>query len=63
MRKENVILDKLFIDKRVQKICKEFDDAFEQKNLIRIKKNFKSALGLLNSELDEISKCNLYYSI
>lgn len=63
MRKENVILDKLFIDKRVQKICKEFDEAFEQKNLIRIKKNFKSALGLLNSELDEISKCNLYYSI
>ena len=43
MRKENVILDKLLIDKRVQKICKEFDDAFEQKNLIRIKKNFKSA--------------------
>lgn len=63
MRKENVILDKLFIDKRVQKICKEFDDAFEQENLIRIKKNFKAALGLLNSELDEISKCNLYYSI
>ena len=56
-------MKKFIIDERVQKICKEFDNAFDEKNLDKIKNNFKSALELLNSKLDEISKCNLYYSI
>lgn len=34
-----------------------------RKDLDKIKNNFESALELLNSKLDEISKCNLYYSI
>lgn len=56
-------MNRFIIDKRVQRICKEFDNAFDEKNLDKIKNNFKSALELLNSELDSISKCNLYYSI
>lgn len=56
-------MNRFIIDKRVQRICKEFDNAFDKKNLDKIKNNFKSALELLNSELDAISKCNLYYSI
>lgn len=56
-------MNEFIIDKRVQKICKEFDEAFDEKNLDRIKSNFGIALELLNTQLDIISKCNLYYSI
>lgn len=56
-------MKKFIIYERVQKICKEFDTAFNEKNLDKIENNFEFALELLNSKLDEISKCNLYYSI
>ena len=51
------------IDERVQKICKEFDSAFDDKDLERIKSNREVAIELLNEQLDDISKCKLYYSI
>lgn len=56
-------MNEFIIDKRVKKICKEFDEAFNEKNLDRIESNFEPALELLNTQLDIISKCNLYYSI
>ncbi len=56
-------MNEFVIDERVQRICKEFDDAFYSKDLERIKSNFEVATKLLNEQLDEISKCKLYYSI
>ena len=56
-------MNEIIIDERVQKICKEFDRAFDDKNLERIKSNLEVAIKLLNDKLDDISKCKLYYSI
>lgn len=56
-------MDEIIIDERVQKICKEFDSAFDNKDLDRIKNNCEVAIKLLDEQLDEISKCKLYYSI
>ena len=32
-------MKKFIIDERVQKICKEFDNAFDEKNMHKIKNN------------------------
>ena len=43
-------MNEIIIDERVQKICKEFDRAFDDKNLERIKSNLEVAIKLLRSE-------------
>ncbi len=56
-------MNEIVIDERVKKVCKEFDSAFDNRDLERIKSNFEIATKLLTEQLDEISKCKLYYSM
>lgn len=56
-------MNEIIIDERVQKICKEFDSAFDDRDLERIKSNCEVATKLLTEQLDDISKCKLCYSL